>query len=288
MRFIKIFSIYLALTAVVMYFGACSSAEQTTAKLAYNSGDYKKAEIEFEKETKQNPTNEEAWFYLAMSRAQLSNAEGVTTAMAEYKKIGKNSFRAELTDEWGKMYDKAYKQYEDGEKNVKAGNDSEGIKKFEDALNNFRIAYALLPDSAFVQDNITALNGRINTILVKPTIDKGVELEKAGNYEGAIAEYNTGLAKVTKGSGAYEVIIYNISLANLKWGEAMREANSEDPSYKLKYEAALPFLEELTSSTDKENKLNAYKLLVQVYANLGMNDKAQDAIKKRDELESQN
>jgi len=223
-----------------------------------------------------------------MSRAQLGNAEGVRTAMAEYKKLGKNSFNSELTQAWGTMYDKAYKQYEDGEKIVKSGNDADGVKKFEEALLNFEIAYGLLPDSAFVKDNITAINGRINTILVKPTIDKGVELEKAGNYEGAIAEYNSGLTKVTKGSGAYEVIIYNISLANLKWGEAMREANSEDPSYKLKYEAALPYLEELTGSTDKENKLNAYKLLVQVYANLGMNDKAQDAIKMRDELESQN
>jgi tetratricopeptide (TPR) repeat protein len=288
MRFIKIFSVYIALTAVVMYFGACSSAEQTTAKLAYASGDYKKAESEFLKETKQNPQNEEAWFYLAMSRAQLGNPAGVSEAMAEYKKIGKFSFRSELTQAWGTMYDRAYKQYEDGEKLVQINRDEEGIKKFEESLNNFQIAYALLPDSAFVKENITALNGRINTILVKPLIDKGVELEKQGNYEGAIAEYNIALSKVTKGSGAYDVIIYDISLANLKWGEKMREENSEDPVYKTKYEAALPYLEELTGSTDKDTKLNAYKLLVQVYANLGMNDKAQDAIKMRDELESQN
>ncbi|HWA05013.1 MAG TPA: hypothetical protein VG961_00595, partial [Ignavibacteria bacterium] len=141
---------------------------------------------------------------------------------------------------------------------------------------------------AFVKENIAALNGRINTILVKPTIDKGVELEKNGDYAGAINEYTNGLSKVTKGSGAYEVIIYNISLANLKWGEKMRETNSEDPSYKDKYKAALPYLEELTSSKDKDNKLNAYELLIQVYANLGENDKAQDAIKMRDQLKNEN
>lgn len=288
MRSAKVLTVFLILSAIVFYFGGCSTAEQTTAKLAYAQGDYKKAEEEFLKETNQNPTNEEAWFYLAMSRAQLGKAEGVKTAMDKYRSIGKNSFRTELTEAWGTMYDRGYKQYEDGEKIAKTGKDDEAVKKFQESLNNFEIAYALLPDSAFVKENIAALNSRINTILVKPTIDKGVELEKNGDYAGAINEYTNGLSKVTKGSGAYEVIIYNISLANLKWGEKMRETNSEDPSYKDKYKAALPYLEELTSSKDKDNKLNAYELLIQVYANLGENDKAQDAIKMRDQLKNEN
>lgn len=287
MKSVKFLSVFLILSAVLFYFGGCSSAEQTTAKLAYNQGDYKKAEIEFLKETNNNPTNEEAWFFLAMSRAQLSKAEGVREAMTKYTSIGKNTFRVELTEAWGTMYDRAYKQYEDGEKLAKTGSDVDAVNKFTESLNNFEIAYALLPDSAFVKDNIAALNGRINTILVKPTIDKGVELEKNGDFAGAISEYNTGLSKVTKGSGAYEVIIYNISLANLKWGEKLREANPDDASYKDKYNAALPYLEELTSSKDKDNKLNAYELLIQVYANLGQNDKAQDAIKMRDQLKNE-
>ena len=288
MRSVKVLTVFLILSAIMFYFGGCSTAEQTTAKLAYAQGDYKKAEEEFLKETKQNPTNEEAWFYLAMSRAQLSKADGVKEAMLKYTSLGKFTYKTELTEAWGTMYDRAYKQYEDGEKIAKSGKDDEAVKKFTESLNNFEIAYALLPDSAFVKDNIAALNGRINTILVKPTIDKGVELEKNGDFAGAINEYTTGLGKVTKGSGAYEVIIYNISLANLKWGEKMREANSEDASYKDKYKAALPYLEELTSSKDKDNKLNAYELLIQVYANLGENDKAQDAIKMRDQLKNEN
>ncbi|HRE09898.1 MAG TPA: hypothetical protein PK605_14445 [Ignavibacteria bacterium] len=288
MRSVKVLSVFLILSAVLFYFGGCSSAEQTTAKLAYNQGDYKKAEEEFLKETNNNPTNEEAWFYLAMSRAQLGKADGVKTAMDKYRGIGKNTFRTELTEAWGTMYDRGYKQYEDGEKIAKTGADNDAVKKFQESLNNFEIALALIPDSAFVKDNIAALNGRINSILVKPTIDKGVELEKNGDFAGAINEYNNGLSKVTKGSGAYEVIIYNISLANLKWGEQLREANPDDASYKDKYNAALPYLEELTSSTDKDNKLNAYELLIQVYANLGQNDKAQDAIKMRDQLKNDN
>lgn len=286
MRFIKIISVFLVLSAAAVCFIACNSAEQTTAKIAYGQGDFKKAETEFDKETKQNPQNEEAWFYLAMSRAQLGKAEGVRSAMTGYTGIGKNTFKPELTQMWGVMFDLGFKEYEQGEKIAKQNNDTGAIKKFGESLNHFEIALALLPDSAFVKDNVVAINGRINTILVKPTIDKGVELEKQGDYDGALKEYGKGLEKVSKGSGAYEVIIYNISLANLKWGESMREKNQDDPSYKKKYEAAMPYLEELTGSKDKDNKLNAYELLIQVYANLGMTEKATDAIKKRDELKN--
>jgi tetratricopeptide (TPR) repeat protein len=288
MKFIKLCSALVFLSVVSFYFIGCSSAEQTTAKLAYSQGDYKKAEIEFDKETKQNPQNEEAWFYLAMSRAKQGKVEGVKTAMEQYRKIGKNSFRSELTQEWGAQYDKGYKFYEEGERNAKAGKDDEAIKSFQNSLISFETAYAILPDSAFVKDNINAINGRINTIAVKPIIDKGVEFEKQGNFDAAINEYKKGLDKVTKGSGAYEVIIYNLGLANLKWGEEMRKTNQDDPAYKTKYETALPYLEELTSSTNKENKLNAYEMLVQVYGNLGMTDKAMDAMKIRDELKKEN
>jgi tetratricopeptide (TPR) repeat protein len=286
MKFIKFLSAILIIPALVVYFSACSSAEQTTAKLAYNQGDYKKAEVEFEKETKQNPSNEEAWFYLAMSRAMLGKTEGVQTAMEQYRKIGKNSFRSELLNAWGTEYDKGYKLYEDGEKLAKQSKDNEAVSKFQSALKNFETAYALLPDSAFVKDNIKALNNRINTIAVKPIIDKGVELEKAGNFEGAIAEYKTGLDKVAKGTAAYEVIINNIALANLKWGEVLRKA--ENPDYKNKYEAALPYLEELTTSSDKENKISAYEMLMQVYANLGRTEDAKNAMEMRDKLKAEN
>lgn len=287
MRFIKIISVFFVLASMVVYFTACNSAEQTTAKLAYGQGDFKKAETEFEKETKQNPQNEEAWCYLAMSRAQLGNAEGVRTAMTQYNAIGKNSFKGELTQMWGGFLKMAYDEYDNGEKSAKNNKDAEAVNKFSESVNHFEIALALLPDSAFVKDNIVAINGRINTILVKPMIDKGVELEKQGDFAGAINEYNKGLAKVNKGSAAYEVINYNISITYLKWGESMREKNQDDPAYKSKYEAAMPYLEELTGSKDKDNKLNAYDLLIQVYANLGMTEKATDAIKMRDELKNQ-
>lgn len=41
------------------------------------------------------------------------------------------------------------------------------IAKYKEALTKFEITYALLPDSAFVKQNIDAINGKINTILIK-------------------------------------------------------------------------------------------------------------------------
>jgi tetratricopeptide (TPR) repeat protein len=284
MKFAKLFSVLFVLAAGI-YFVGCSSAEQTTAKLAFQQGDYQKAEVEFAKETQQNPQNEEAWFYLALSRAKLGKLEGVSTAIGEYRKIGKNTFRNELIDAWGMTYDEAYKDFQISSSIT---DENAQVSKLKESLNKFEIAYALIPDSVFVKQNIAAINTKINTITIKPMIDKGVELEKAGNYEAAIAEYNKALAKVSKGTAGYEVVTYNIAVANLKWGEKLREANSEDPAYKDKYTAALPYLEDLTSSKDKDNQITAYDLLVQVYANLGRTEDAQNAMKKRDELKGEN
>ncbi len=283
MKFVKLFSV-LVLFSALIYIAGCTSAEQTTAKLAYSQGDYEKAETEFLKETTQNPANEEAWYYLAMSRAQLNKVDGVREAMQGYTKIGKNTFRTEIADMWTRSFDAGYNDYQAAQSTT---DEKTQIKKYNDAIKKFEIALALIPDSAFVKQNVSAINSKINTITIKPLIDKGVELEKAGNYEGAIAEYNKALAKVEKGSAGYEVVAYNIAVANLKWGEKLREANGEDPAFKDKYTAALPFLEDLTNSKEKDTQITAYDLLVQVYANLGRTDDATNAMKKRDELKAQ-
>lgn len=282
MRSVKIF-ISLIIFSALVYLGGCTSAEQTTAKIAFQQGDFEKAAMEFDKETKQNPANEEAWYYLALSKAQLNDVEGVRSAMQGYKAIGKNTYRSEILDAWAKLYDEGYNQFTNGQK---SGEEQTQIKMYNDAIKKFEMALVLVPDSAYVKNNISAINTKINTITIKPLIDKGVELEKTGNYEGALAEYNKALGKVEKGSAGYEVVAYDIAVANLKWGEKMREANQDDPAYKDKYSAALPYLEDLTKSTDVDNKITAYDLLVQVYANLGRTDDATNAMKMRDDLKA--
>jgi tetratricopeptide (TPR) repeat protein len=286
MRFlIKSASIIFIVLLAGIYIDGCSSAEQTTAKLAYQQGDYAKAETEFLKETQQNPANEEAWFYLGLSRVQLNKVDGAKEAFIQYKNIGKNTYSNELISAWGTKYDEGYRSFTAAE-GLKDKDIPNAIKNYQKALQDFQMAYAMLPESTVVSKNISVVNDRINTFTIKPILDKGVALEKDGKYDEAITEYKKALDQVTKGDSNYETVIYDISVAYLKQGEQMRTSNPDDPAFKDKYKAALPYLEELTGSKDKNNQLLAYDLLVQVYANLGMNDKAMDAIKKRDELKN--
>jgi tetratricopeptide (TPR) repeat protein len=267
--------------AAAVYVNGCTSAEQTTAKLAFQQGDYQKAEKEFQIEVTQNPANEEAWYYLGASRIMLKKYPEADDAFIQYRKIGKNSFRDEILDAWTKRYNAGADKFEAGQK-VK--DQDVKLKDFQDAIDEFKVCKIILPDSTVVDGIIKSIDGKIAGYTVNPIIDKGVTYDSLGQYDQAITQYNLALQKVEKGSAMYEVVAYDIAVSNLKWGEKLRNANSDDPAYKDKYSAAMPYLEDLTKSKDVKTQYTAYDLLVQVYANLGMNDKALDAMKVRDSL----
>jgi tetratricopeptide (TPR) repeat protein len=278
----------IAISLIIsVYLVACSSTEQTTAMLSFMQGDYKKAEREFLKEVNQNPQNEEAWFYLALTRVQLQNVNGVDSAIKQYKKIGKNTYQSDLENEWGKVYDAGYNNFKTaGEQKDTAF----ALKLYKISGDDFKMALVLIPDSTFVQKNIDVINSRVNTIAIKPLIDNGVVLMNKEDFEGAVGQFKKALDICPKGTLNYEIVAYDLSICYLKWGEKIRdnnkESNPDDVSYKDKYKEGLPYLEDLTLSKDSDTQLKAWDLLVQVYGNLNMTDKAMDAIKKRDELKS--
>jgi len=284
----------LVITAITsFYFASCSSAEQTTAKLAYQRGDFKKAEVEFLKEVKQNPANEEAWFYLSMSRVQLKNPEGAKEAIEKYKGIKQNTFGTELVNAWITLNEEAAKQFEDGNKSIAQKNEDLAVKKYTESKQNFEMAYILIPESTFVKTNIDIINNKINAITIKPIIDKGVEYEKGGNYEAAINEYKKAEDKFNKGTANYEVIIFDIALAEMKWAEKIKKANDDVPedkwdmTYKDKYNDALPYTLDLSNSKDPCTRINGYELLVQIYANTGRGEDAKNAIEARKKLKEE-
>jgi hypothetical protein len=164
------------------------------------------------------------------------------------------------------------------------------MKLYANAINSFKQAVILQPDSTDAKKNIDIINGKINTILLKPLLDKGVAFEGTGDYASAIEQYKLGLPKVEKGSANYEIVIYDLGVAYLKWGEKIRDENKDknpdDKSFQEQYKLALPYLEELSKSTSKDNQLLAYRLLVQVYGNLGMNTEAENVLKIQKELEA--
>jgi len=100
------------------------------------------------------------------------------------------------------------------------------------------------------------------------------------------AEAETQLKKAIEIDPDYENAIYNLGVTYVKWGTAInKEAEKQgviSEDYKQKYEAALPYLEKVVEK-DPTN-VAIWELLGKVYSVLGMNDDANNAFKKADEL----
>lgn len=99
-------------------------------------------------------------------------------------------------------------------------------------------------------------------------------------------EAETQLLEAIKLDPEYDNAIYNLGVTYVKWGTAMnKEAEQKgvmSDDYKKKYEAALPYLEKVVEK-DQSN-VAIWELLGKVYSVLGMNDDANNAFKKADEL----
>ena len=110
----------------------------------------------------------------------------------------------------------------------------------------------------------------------------GVFLLKQDKFEESIEELKKVLELGSElGESTIEDATYNLGVAYLNWGVAMKEADDkrieaamkkgnknvkEDLSYKKKYEEALPYLEEATRM--KRNDVTLWQQLGKVYANL--------------------
>ena len=86
----------------------------------------------------------------------------------------------------------------------------------------------------------------------------------------------------------YETSAYNFALSKAKIGEKVRQKNPEGQEHKPIFAESLsvlePLAEEIPKDRNLELKVQCYELLVAVYANLGENDKAVNALKIKDEL----
>lgn len=109
----------------------------------------------------------------------------------------------------------------------------------------------------------------------------GVFLLKDNKFEGAVNEFKAVLAI----DPAFSSAVYNLAATYVNWGVAEQEelkkaGKEDDKSYQTKYKEAIPFLEKVIE--EKPNDVQILELLGQVYANLGMADKAKAAYDKAD------
>jgi len=161
---------------------------------------------------------------------------------------------------------------------------NEGLKKYPE---NSEMQVALT-GSYIAADKIDVAITSAEKLVGKDPMNKvyrynyGVLLLNVEEY----AKAETQLLKAIEIDPDYENAIYNIGVTYVKWGTAInKEAEKQgliSEDYKKKYEAALPYLEKVVEK-DPTN-IAIWELLGKVYSVLGMNDDANNAFNKADEL----
>ncbi|MGE5350449.1 MAG: tetratricopeptide repeat protein [Acidobacteriota bacterium] len=212
---------------------------------------------------------------------QIYNQQG-TTEMNKYKtsKTPEDSVKAM------QAFDKAVNVLEEGRKLfpedqdilLHLSNAYISANKASVAMETFKTGVEKDPQNQYYRYNYGTL------LLQAADVDT-----KAGSYDKALSEYQEAADQFTKAmeiDPKYHNAIFNLGVAYVKWGTALREQadkqNKENPEYKNKYQQALPFLQKVTEL--KPDDPVAWETLAKVYAVLGMSKESQEAFAKADQL----
>lgn len=308
----KKLSILTIIFSISLYYLGCSSTEQTTARLAYMEGDYEKCEKESLKETQQNPANEEGWGYLAMSRIQLGKIDEARTAYEQYLKIGKYSMHDEFDNLFTNTFNEGARNY-----SVASGStDSSQQKKlYSTAFKFFQEAQVIYPDSVSVLKPLGYVSEKLgNTSDALKYFKKAMDSNKNDTnaaesvarllvtqapgylrdkkFEDCINVLKPMLSSsLPKTNVMTDLVNFYIGSSYYSWGNDIRSnlpENSEDKSYQDKFREALPYLEPLQNSSNKDIKSSSIAVLISVYGNLNMYDKAKELIEIKKQLDSDN
>ena len=180
------------------------------------------------------------------------------------------------------------------------------VVQYNRAIEVLKRGQVLFPEDADISENLmNAYIGADKTVEARALLDErvrkypdskfdhynlGVFLLKDNRYEGAIEQFKAAL----KADTAFSAATYNIAASYVNWGvaeqERLKPANEkaraenkkEDVSYKEKFRSAVPWLEKVLEG--KNDDVQMWELLGQVYANLNEQQKATDAYKKADEI----
>ena len=172
-------------------------------------------------------------------------------------------------------------------------------QKFNQAIQVLEEGREQYPDSPELL--LTLSNSYINAGKVEVALDAfktGVEKDPDNKYY----RYNYGVLLLGKNDYEdaevqfkkaidldpdYQNAIYNLAVTYVKWGTAINKmaedkGELENTEYKEKYQQALPYLEKSVELQPEDAP--TWELLGKVYTVLGMNDDAQNAFNKADEL----
>ncbi len=310
MSFHKIVFLFLISAAVIsasVYFPGCTSAESTTGKLAFMQQDYQKAETELKKGLVLDQNDDEGWYMLGYSQIELGRYDDAQKSFRKSLSIS-NNFSDKIKQYWVEKYNGGARDFQNGIDAESKKNKSGATSFYENALKSFQAASAIIPDSlksmSAIGETYLALGQNdkaleiLNNIAAKSNskeasvrvakilFESGLGMMQTNNFAAASETFKKvlSISSLPTTDQYYETSAYNEGLALAKIAEDMR--NKDDKSnYKGKFSEALTYLEPLAANLTKQDLgIQLYELLVSVYANLGMNEKAQDALKKEQEL----
>ncbi|MBL7129029.1 MAG: tetratricopeptide repeat protein [Ignavibacteria bacterium] len=343
--------ISLFLISFMVYISGCSSAESTTGKLAFKTGDYEKAERELLKGLKIDNKDDEGWYMLGVSQIELKKYDDGAKSLKTSLSISK-SYANDISDYWIIKFNEGAKWFKAGVEAEKNHDSVRIVDNFTKALDYFLAASYVIPDSLqslkAIGECYLALGQRdkameVYTTILEKSKSESVAIKVAAilfdaglsaiNYSNSldieIGKLSSKLAEenlsedeknkiitsmdvlnekslnsfknaagtfdkilniqfLPKDNTYYETSAYDYALSKAKIGEKVRMKNPEGQEHKPIFAEALVVLEPLAESITKDRnlelKIQCYELLVAVYANLGENDKAVNALKIKDEL----
>jgi tetratricopeptide (TPR) repeat protein len=305
---IKLTVLSFILLSFASYFFGCTTAETTTGKLAYQQKDFAKAEVELKKGLMVDKADDEGWYMLGYSQVELGKFEDAKTSFKTCLSIS-NKFADYIRNYWIDKFNAGINAFNSGVKSLGKKDSLNASRNFNNALDFFKATSIITPDSIssfqMMGDCYTYLGKTDSALIIYSSIinksksDKdaimiakilylsGMKARESEQWDKALEVFKKviDLQYLPKSNTYYENSLFNIGFANYQIATKIATDNKGD--YKPYLNEAVKVLEPL-ATTSKENALliTTYEILYNAYDALGMTEKAQDALKKKQELQN--
>ncbi len=294
--------------AISIYFNACSPAETTTGKLAYQQKDWEKAEKELAKGVALDKGDAEAWYMLGFSQTELGKYTEAGVSFENAKKLS-GDYGNLIKNFWIDKFNAGINEFNTGTKALGRKDSVSANKSFTTAIKYFTAATNIIPDSIsayqLMADSYTYMgqsdaalkiySGILNkskskddaVMIAKLLYKSGITARQTENYEKALGIFSE-VVKINylpKDNSYYESSLFNMGFCNYQIAVKMASDNKSDKEYKPYLSKAVESLESLVSSTKSKDMLkDSYEILYNAYDALGQKDKAEDALAKKNAL----
>jgi tetratricopeptide (TPR) repeat protein len=302
-------SILSLIIVVAIYIFGCTSAELTTGKLAYQQKDFEKAERELSKGLLIDKNDEEGWYMLGYSQIELGKYEEAKTSFKNALTIS-NKYGDYIRNYWIDKYNAGINAFNGGTKSLGRKDTTGAIKNFNNAIFYFKGAASIIPDSIAAYqmmgdcysyigrpDSALAIyTGILNKskskadaiMIAKILYQSGMKEREAEQWDKALEIFKkaTDIPFLPKDNTYYENSLFNIGFSHYQIATKIATEN-KGGDFKPSLTESIKVLEPLTtSSKDNAILINTYEILYNAYDALGMSEKAQDAMKKKQELQN--